>query len=86
MPGPNGVLSIYGDLIVSFKCNNEDLDIATTNASVVEAAKVASSDLTDPEQQRTGRTLDATPSKKWVRLGLPDPEKTVVISDNLGEK
>jgi hypothetical protein len=30
--------------------------------------------------------LDATPVTKKVCLGLADPSKTVVISDNLGEK
>jgi hypothetical protein len=52
MPAPNGVLSIYGVLMVSFRCNPEARDIATTNAcadasavSVAEVAKVALSDL-----------------------------------------
>jgi hypothetical protein len=52
MPAPHGVLTIYGDLIVSFKCDNEALDIATTNACidasaimVAEAKKIASTDL-----------------------------------------
>jgi hypothetical protein len=50
---PNGVLSIYGDLIVSFKCDSEALDIIPTNTCVdasavmvADAAKVAPSDLT----------------------------------------
>jgi hypothetical protein len=52
MPAPHGVFTIYGDLIVSFKCDNEALDIATTNACidasaimVAEAKKIASTDL-----------------------------------------
>jgi hypothetical protein len=52
----NGVLSVFGDLIVSFKCDSEALDIATMNACtdasavlVAEAAMVAPSDLTIPE-------------------------------------
>jgi hypothetical protein len=56
MSAPNGVLTVYGDLIVSFKCDNEALEIATTNACidtsavmVAEAAKVAPTDLTIPE-------------------------------------
>jgi hypothetical protein len=56
MPAPNGVLTVYGDLIVSFKCENEALEIATMNACidtlavmVAEAAKVAPTDLTIPE-------------------------------------
>jgi hypothetical protein len=60
MPVPNGVPTVYGDLIVSFKCDNEALDIATMNACidtsavmVAEAAKLAATDLTIPEQKRT---------------------------------
>jgi hypothetical protein len=30
--------------------------------------------------------MDATPATKKVCLGLADPSKTVVISDNIGEK
>jgi hypothetical protein len=93
MPAPNGVLFVFGDLMVSFKCDNEALDIATTNTCVVasavmvtEAAKFAPSDLTIPEQKRTNITIDATPSTKKVGLDLPDPENTVVIGDNLREK
>jgi hypothetical protein len=93
MPAPNGVLTVYGDLIVSFKCDNEALNIATTNAcieawavKVTEAAKVAPSDLTISEQKRTDTTLDAMPVTKKVRIGLTDPDKMVVIGDNLGEK
>jgi hypothetical protein len=55
MPTPNGVLSVYVDLIVSLKCDNEALDIAMMNACVdtsavmvAEATKVAPSDLTVP--------------------------------------
>jgi hypothetical protein len=93
MPAPNDVLSVYGDLIVSSKCDNEDLDIAMTNTCVdtsvvmvTEAAKVSPSDLTVSKQQHTDTVLDATPSMKKICLGLSNPEKTVLIGDNLGEK
>jgi hypothetical protein len=53
MPAPRGVLTVYDDLLVSFKCDNEALEIATINAyfdasaiMVVEAKKVAPTDLT----------------------------------------
>jgi hypothetical protein len=56
MPAPNGVLTVYGDLLISFKCDNAALEIATTNACfgasavmVAEAKKVDQSDLTVPE-------------------------------------
>jgi hypothetical protein len=93
MLSPHGVLIVYDNLIVSFKCDNEALEIATTNTCidasavmVAEAKKVASTDLTVLEQKRTDTTLDATPSKKKVCLGLADPTKAVVIGDNLMEK
>jgi hypothetical protein len=93
MLAPKGVLTVYDDLLISFKCDNEALEIAITNAyfsastvMVAEAKKVAPTDLTIPEQMRTETSLDATQATKNVFLGLADPAKTVVISDNLGEK
>jgi hypothetical protein len=93
MSAPHGVLIIYGDLLVPFKCDNEALEIATTNAyfsasavMVAEAKKVSPTDLTIPEQKRTETALDAAPATKQVYLSLADPAKMVVIDDNLGEK
>jgi hypothetical protein len=93
MLAPKGVLTLYGDLLISFKCDNEALEIATMNACfgtsdvmVAEAKKVDQSDLIVPEQKRTETALDAMPSTKNVCLSLADPAKTVVISDDLGEK
>jgi hypothetical protein len=47
MPAPNGDLTVSGDLLISFKCDNKALEIATTNACfgtsaviVAEAKKV----------------------------------------------
>jgi hypothetical protein len=87
MPAPNGVLSVYGYLTVSFKFDNETLNITATNACAdALAVTVAPSDLTIPENKHTDTTLDATLSTKKVCLGLVDPEKRVVIGDNLKEK
>jgi hypothetical protein len=93
MPTPNGVLTVYDDMLISFKCDNEALEIATTNACfvastvmVAEAKKVDQFDLTIPEKKCTETALDAMPSMKKVCLGLADPAKTVVIGDDLGEK
>jgi hypothetical protein len=93
MSAPRGVLTVYGDPLVSFKCENKALDIATTSAffgasavMVAEAKKVAPTDLAIPEQKRTETSLDATPATKKVCLGLADPAKMVVIGDNLEEK
>jgi hypothetical protein len=93
MSAPKGVLTVYDDLLISFKCDNAALEIATTHACfgssaviVAGAKKVDLSDLTVPEQKRTETSLDAKPSTKKVCLGLADPTKTVVIGDDLGEK
>jgi hypothetical protein len=93
MPTPKGVLIVYDDLLLSFKCDNEALEIATTNACfgastvmVAEAKKVAPTDLTIPEKKRTETALDASPATKKVCLGLANPAKMVVIGDNLREK
>jgi hypothetical protein len=93
MPAPKGVLTVYGDLLISFKCDNEALEISTMNACfgasavmVAEAKKVDPSDLTISEQKRTETALDSTPATKKVYLCLADATKTVVIGDNLGEK
>jgi hypothetical protein len=55
MLAPHRVLTIYGDLLVSFKCDNDALEITTTNTCfgtsavmVAEAKKVALNDLTIP--------------------------------------
>jgi hypothetical protein len=55
MPTPRGVLTVYDDLLVSFKCDNEALEIATMSACfgastvmVAEAKKVAPIDLRGP--------------------------------------
>jgi hypothetical protein len=93
MLAPRGVLTVYGDLIASFKYDNEALEIATTNTCfyslivmVAEAKKVTSTDLTIMEQKRTETALDGMLGTKKVCLGLADPAKTMVIIDNLEEK
>jgi hypothetical protein len=93
MPAPNRILTFYGDLFILFKCDNEDLEITTTNACfgasavmVAEAKKVDQSDLTVPEQKRTETALEAMPLMKKVCLSLAVPAKTVVIGDDLREK
>jgi hypothetical protein len=56
IPAPKGVFTVYGDLLISFKCDNAALEIATMHACfgasavmVVEAKKVDQSDLTVPK-------------------------------------
>jgi hypothetical protein len=82
MSAPNGVLTVYSDLLISFKCDNEALEITTTNACfgasavmVAEAKKVDPSDLTVPEQKCNVTALAAMPSTKKVCLGLADQSR-----------
>jgi hypothetical protein len=93
MSAPKGVLTVYGDLLISFKSDTAALEITTAHACfgasavmVAEAKKVDQSDLTVPKQKRTETALDATPLTKKIYLGLADPAKTVVIGDDLREK
>jgi hypothetical protein len=83
MSAPCGVLTLYGDLLVSFKC-----EIATTSSCfsasaimVAEAKKVAATDLSILEEKHTETAIYATPAMKKVCLGLADPAKMVVIVD-----
>jgi hypothetical protein len=93
MPTPKGVLTVYDDLLISFKFGSEALEIATTTACfgasavmVAEAKKVNPTDLNVREQKRTESALDTMPSTKKVCLSLANTTKTVVIGDDLGEK
>jgi hypothetical protein len=90
MPAPHGVLIVYDNLLISFKCDKEALETSAcfgaSAVMVAEAKKVALTDLAIPEQKHTETALDATPATKKVCLGLADPAKMFVIGDNLGEK
>ena len=93
MPAPNGIFSIYGDLIVSFKCESDTIDLAATSACraaatvmVAQAAKIDQTTLEVPEQKRTATALDPSPAVKKVCLGLSDASKEVTIGANLDPK
>ena len=93
MSAPNGILSVYGDIMVSYRCEDETLDLASTSAyaaaamvMVAQASKVNVTTLEVPKQKRTSTALDASPAVKKVYLGLPDAEKEVTIGANLDPK
>jgi hypothetical protein len=86
IPAPNGILSIYDDLMVSYKCESETVDLAATSACraiatvmVAQAAKIDQTTLEVPEQKHTTTILDTSPVMKKVCLGLPDAIKEVTI-------
>jgi hypothetical protein len=81
MLAPRGVLTVYSDLLVSFKHENEALDIATMSACfgasavmMAEAKKVTPTDIAIPEQKRTETALDDTPATKLPRPCRPSQD------------
>jgi hypothetical protein len=93
MPPPNGILSILGDIMVSYNSESATVELlkdstvkAAATVMVAQAAKIDQTTLEVPEQKRTSTTLDPSPAVKKVCLGLPDASKEVVIRANLDPK
>jgi hypothetical protein len=93
MPAPNGILSVLGDIMVSYNCESATVelskDLAIKDAATVlvaQAAKVNQTTLKIPEQKRTNTALDPSPTIKKVCLGLPDASKEIVIGADLNPK
>jgi hypothetical protein len=63
MPAPHGVLTVYDDMLISFKCDNEALEIATisaffgASAVMVAEAKRRSPRATWPSRSRSAPRL-----------------------------
>jgi hypothetical protein len=93
MPPPNGILSVLGDIMVSYNSESATVELskdstvkAAATVMVAQAAKIDQTTLEVPEQKRTSTTLDPSPAVKKVCLGLPDASKEVVIRANLDPK
>jgi hypothetical protein len=93
MPAPNGILSVLGDIMISYNCESaavelsKDLAIkATATVMVAQAAKIDQTTLQVPKQKRTSTALDPSPAIKKVCLGLPDASNEVVIGVDLDPK
>jgi hypothetical protein len=93
MPAPNGILSVLGDIMVSYNCESATVELskvsaikATATVMVAQAAKIDQTTLQVPEQKCTSTTLDPSPAVKKVCLGLPDASKEVVIGADLDPK
>jgi hypothetical protein len=93
MPAPNGILSVLGDIMVSYNCESTTIELskdsavkAATTIMVTQAANIDQTTLEVPEQKRTSTALDPSPTVKKVCLGLPDASKEVVIGANLDPK
>jgi hypothetical protein len=93
MPVPNGILSVLGDIMVSYNCESATVELskdsaikAATKIMVAQAAKIDQTTLQVPKQRRTSTSLDPSPAVKKVCLGLPDASKVVVIGADLDPK
>jgi hypothetical protein len=93
MPAPNGILSVLGDIMVSYNYENATVELskdsvikAATTVMVAQAAKIDQTTLQVPEQKRTSTTLDPSPAVKKVCLGLPNASKEVIVGADLDPK
>jgi hypothetical protein len=93
MPAPNRILSVLGDIMVSYNCESVTAELskdsaikAATMVMVAQAAKIDQTTLEVPEQKRTSTTLDPSLAVKKVCLGLPDALKEVIIGADLDPK
>ena len=93
MPAPNGVISIYGDVETSYKCDTElvQLDKALEysvqgTTMVTEAQKVDKDLLTILETELMPRALQPDLEVKKIYLSLEDLTKTTLIGSDLFAK
>jgi hypothetical protein len=93
MPTPNGILSVLGDIIVSYNCESSIVELSKDSAvraaatvMVTQAAKIDQTTLEVPERKCTSTGLDPSLVVKKVCLGLPDASKEAVIRANLDPK
>ena len=95
MPGPNGVLSLRGDLRRSYTCDKEAIDFAVQSASNVAQKEVLalSGKLTDKDSKvptKKPAIAKMKPSSKvatkTIDLHTGDPTKTAIIGVQLSPK
>jgi hypothetical protein len=95
MPSPAGVLSLQGDLKISFDCDTEAVELAATNQvpnammeTYVASKKLAPTELEIPEKSNTSNKPQ--PSKevqvKAIDLATGDSSKTTMIGVGLDTK
>jgi hypothetical protein len=93
MPAPNGILSVLGDIMVSYNCESATVELskdstikAVATVMVAQATKIDQTTMEVPEQKSTSTALDPSSAVKKVSVGLPDASKEVVIGANLDPK
>jgi hypothetical protein len=86
MPAPNGILSVLGDIMVSYNCEIATVELSKDSAvkaaatvMVSQATKIDQTTLEVLEQKHTSTALDPSLAVKKVCLGLPDASMEVVI-------
>jgi hypothetical protein len=95
MPSPAGVLSLQGDLKISFDCDTEAVELAATNQvpnAMMEiyaaSKKLAPSELDIPD--KSDKTNKPQPAEealvKTIDLGTGDSSKTTTIGAGLDPK
>jgi hypothetical protein len=90
MLAPNGILSILGDIMVSYNCESATVELSKESAikvagtvMVTSAAKIDQITLEVQEQKHKSTSLDPSPAVKKVCFGQPDASKEVIIGANL---
>jgi hypothetical protein len=95
MPSPAGVLSLQGDLKISFDCNTEAVELIATNQvpnAIMEvyaaSKKLAPSELDIPEKSNKANKpqLAEEVQVKTIDLGTGDSSKTITIGAGLDPK
>jgi hypothetical protein len=95
MPSPAGVLSLQGDLKISFDCDTEAVELAATNQvpnAMMEiyaaSKKLAPSDLDIPEKSDKANKPQSSEEVqvKAIDLGTGDSSKTTMIGAGLDPK
>jgi hypothetical protein len=95
MPSPAGVLSLQGDLKISFDCDTEAVELAATNQVpnvimeiYVVSKKLAPTELEIPEKTDTANKPQPSEEVqvKAINLGTRDNNKTTMIGAGLDPK
>nr|XP_034570753.1 uncharacterized protein LOC117835511 [Setaria viridis] len=93
MLAPNSVLSIFGDIEMSYKCDTEAVQVAETlyyspsaTMMLAESKKVDQSQLEVLEVDPTPMVLQPDPQVKKINLSLEDTSKTALIEADLTPK
>jgi hypothetical protein len=93
MPAPNGILSVLGDIMVSYNYESATVELSkdstikvVATVMVAQAAKIDQTTLQVPEHKCTSTALDLSPAVKKVCLGLSDASKEVIIGADLDPK